>query len=507
MNTRNLRCLAIALFIVLGIATRFGIGQAQKADKAFTPVIPKTWDDEAMASLEVPRADPAKSPTHVSADYYYRMPVRPIYKSYPVYAPGTEPPGYQEWLKQQEPEPAFDASKLKSEADWIKAGELVFEAPTSYNAIVTAANVSDPQWYEKTGTPVAKDGTLPWFRYVVREKGKIELGTTSCAMCHTRVLTDGTVAKGAQGNFPFEYAAATFAKQLFTAERARIFERSFFAAPWINPDPLAKLDEMSLEQIAAWHTAIPSGVIARQGSSPLYPPQVPDLIGVKERKYLDHTGLQLHRTPADMMRYSALNQGADLLSNYGGFIPGARDFRTLPDPQTQLRYSDEQLYALTLYLYSLRAPANPNKFDGSARRGQQIFQRENCAICHTPPLYTNNKLTPADGFNIPEDHLVEYDILPRSVGTDPALALKTRRGTGYYKVPSLKGVWYRGPFEHNGSVLTLEDWFDPRRLQDGYVPTGFRGAGVKTSAVKGHAFGLSLSQADRQALIAFLKTL
>ncbi len=35
-----------------------------------------------------------------------------------------------------------------------------------------------------------------------------------------------------------------------------------------------------------------------------------------------------------------------------------------------------------------------------------------------------------------------------SVGTDPFLALKTRRGTGYYKVPSLKGVWYRGPFEH-----------------------------------------------------------
>jgi len=54
-----------------------------------------------------------------------------------------------------------------------------------------------------------------------------------------------------------------------------------------------------------------------------------------------------------------------------------------------------------------------------------------------------------------------------SVGTDPDLSLKTRRGTGYYKAPSLKGVWYRGPFEHNGSVLTLEDWFDPRRLRDG----------------------------------------
>jgi hypothetical protein len=112
-----------------------------------------------------------------------------------------------------------------------------------------------------------------------------------------------------------------------------------------------------------------------------------------------------------------------------------------------------------------------------------------------------------DGFNVPADHLKKYEILPLSVGTDPALALKTRRGTGYYKTPSLKGLWYRSPLEHNGSVATLEDWFDPRRLRDDYAPTGFRGAGVKTRAVKGHAYGLYLSAADRQALIAFLKTL
>ena len=56
---------------------------------------------------------------------------------------------------------------------------------------------------------------------------------------------------------------------------------------------------------------------------------------------------------------------------------------------------------------------------------------------------SNNKLTPAEGFTIPEDHKTKYDILPVSVGTDPGLAMKTRKGTGYYKVPSLKGVWYR----------------------------------------------------------------
>jgi hypothetical protein len=353
----------------------------------------------------------------------------------------------------------------------------------------------------------AKDGTLPWFRYVIREKGKIELGTLSCGMCHTRVTPDGMVVKGAQGNFPFERAGELIAKDSFTLDRMRNLERSFFGAPWITGDAISMVDQLSLDQIVEWHAAIPPGVIGRHGTSPLYPPQIPDLIGVKDRKYLDHTGLQLHRSAVDMMRYAALNQGADELASYGGFIPAAKDFRTLPEPSTQKRYSDEQLYALTLFIYSLQPPPNPNKLDRVAGRGKKIFEREGCAGCHTPPLYTNNKLSPVDGFEVPEGHREKYGVLWSSVGTDPRLALGTRRGTGYYKVPSLKGVWYRGPFEHNGSVATLEDWFDPRRLRSDYVPTGFRGAGVTTRAVKGHPFGLSLSVEDKKALIAFLKTL
>src|SRR5215470_433723 len=196
MNTRNIRCLTLALFIPLGVAAYIGNGQAQKTDRAFTPAIPKTWDDQAIESLEIPPADPTVSRTHVSADYYYRIPVRPIYKSYPVYAPGREPAGYEEWLKQQEPETVFDASKLKTEADWIKAGEAVFDAPIFYDALVRAADVKDPMWHEKTGARAAKDGSLPYFRYVVREKGQVEVGTISCAMCHTRVMPHGTVIKG-----------------------------------------------------------------------------------------------------------------------------------------------------------------------------------------------------------------------------------------------------------------------------------------------------------------------
>jgi hypothetical protein len=55
------------------------------------PEIPRVWVDQDMAELEVPLADAAMSPTHISADYYYQIPVLPIRKTYPVYAPAGSP--------------------------------------------------------------------------------------------------------------------------------------------------------------------------------------------------------------------------------------------------------------------------------------------------------------------------------------------------------------------------------------------------------------------------------
>jgi hypothetical protein len=482
------------------------------AQSNFKPSIPKTWDTQSLEGFELPLANRAASPKHISAAYYYSMPVRPIYKSYPIYHPANEPNGYFESLKQKSPDVIFDESKLNTEDDWIRAGEMVFDAPVellSEGQLFT--QVRNAGWYDKTRIPITKDGIFPFMRYVVRERGKVELGIMSCAMCHSRVMADGEVIKGAQGNFPDDRAAA-YETRIDAAEAkdpgkflsdVRQFLRRNYAAPWLNPDPNAQPERMSLDEIASTLEAIVPGTCARQGSSPFFPPRIPDLIGIRERRYLDATGISEQRSIGDLMRYAALNQGADLLADYGGFRPVGQ----LPEPQMQSRYSDEQLYALSLYLYSLRPPRNPNNFDGLAARGQEIFKQEGCDNCHTPPLYTNNKLTPVDGFSVPDEDLLKYDILRMSVGTDPNLSLRTRRGTGYYKVPSLKGVWYRGPFEHNGSVATLEDWFDPRRLSNDYVPTGFRPVGAKRRAVVGHPFGLDLSLRDRKALIAFLKTL
>ena len=63
---------------------------------SFKPEVPKVWDEEALASLELPLADDNIKPEHATAEYYYNLPVRKVYRQYPVYAPGHEPPGYFE---------------------------------------------------------------------------------------------------------------------------------------------------------------------------------------------------------------------------------------------------------------------------------------------------------------------------------------------------------------------------------------------------------------------------
>ena len=453
---------------------------------------------------------------------YYRIPVRPIYKSYPKYHPDREPRGYRETLRQQEPVVLWDDGahrpKLLTEADWIKAGEIVFNAPVLFSP-QTDGLEEMRKFIANTGDLYDKNGISPFAFYVIRERGKLEIGEVSCAECHSRVMPDGSVIRGAQGNRPIEQVAfwglAEVAAKAEDKEKSlteiRQAERVAFAAPWLRPDPNGRLDHFSAAEIEAIHFAIPAGVFSRQGTSPFSPAKLPDLIGIKERRYLDASGLVRQRGIGDLMRYAALNQGFDMLGRYGDFIPaGTTDVRQSPSVFAQFaqaRYSDEQLYALALYIYSLKPPPNPNRRTALAAQGEKIFEREGCAMCHTPPLYTNNKLTPASGFAVPSDHRTRFDILAISVGTDPSLTMTTRRGTGYYKVPSLKGVWYRGPFEHNGSVATLEELFDPKRLRDNYVPTGWKGYGVKTRAVKGHEFGLRISTEDKQALIAFLKTL
>jgi hypothetical protein len=83
-------------------------------------------------------------------------------------------------------------------------------------------------------------------------------------MCHTRVMPDGTILKGAQGNLPFDRAfACNYRSGGGLVGFARSLERALYATPWIRPDLQAPLDSMSIDEIASMHDPIPPGVLAR----------------------------------------------------------------------------------------------------------------------------------------------------------------------------------------------------------------------------------------------------
>lgn len=122
--------------------------------------------------------------------------------------------------------------------------------------------------------------------------------------------------------------------------------------------------------------------------------------------------------------------------------------------------------ALTRYLWSL-GDALPEPAEG---RGREVFDL-NCAHCHSGPEM--------GGAAIPLD----------AVGTPDEVALSTARGTGTWRVPSLRGVGQRRPLFASGEVPDLPTLLDLDR------------------AMRGHPFGLDLPEADREALLAFLQAL
>jgi YVTN family beta-propeller protein len=90
---------------------------------------------------------------------------------------------------------------------------------------------------------------------------------------------------------------------------------------------------------------------------------------------------------------------------------------------------------LLAYVKSLRAEPNPNlpTFAAAAKRGKVLFAgKANCAGCHAPPLFTDNK---------------SYDVGTASKG-DP---------DGRYDTPSLIEAYRTGPYYHDGRAATMKE--------------------------------------------------
>ena len=274
-----------------------------------------------------------------------------------------------------------------------------------------------------------------------------------------------------------------------------------WTVPWAIDERIESRRNVAVDGLQGLAAGDP-GVFNRPHGSPYYATKIPDLHILRYSRYLDATATHRPRGPEDAARYAAFITSADPMD----FGP----HRILTDVQRRVRfrYADEVLYAIGMYLMSLEPPKNPNPAAAELlARGEQVFGREGCVNCHVPPNYTSGGLTVAQGWEPPVNHPNRDDVAAVSVRTDPGLALKTRKGTGFYKIPSLRGVWYRPRLLHDASVTSLEEMFDPARTSSDYEPKGWNPPGVTKRPVPGHTFGLSLNANDRSALLAFLRSL
>ncbi|MFT7579047.1 MAG: mono/diheme cytochrome c family protein [Myxococcota bacterium] len=179
---------------------------------------------------------------------------------------------------------------------------------------------------------------------------------------------------------------------------------------------------------------------------------IPDLWGLDEAQYLNASGA-----------IAAASPGAMAVRFETQYIKGHR-MRARPSRTT--------MWALTQFLISLKPPADDPRFAGVesqpalANAGQAAFEA-NCARCHEPNRAFSGGLVSA-----------------ASLAVEQSVATTPERGTGFYKVPSLRHVRANAPYLHDGSAPSL--------------------AALLAS---GHPRGDVLPATARSALIAYLETL
>jgi hypothetical protein len=469
---------------------------------------PVIWDDAALADWAAPIAALKVRPRHYTTTEYYAVPAENL-RTYPIYRPDKEPPGYWEELQKKKPEPLVEPTKIRTKADWVTAGERAFrelDNPFSRSddpALIAMAR--DPKTFQNV--PGLPDGTVYRPRWVVTDRG-VMVTNLECAGCHFRVTADRTV----QYAMPLtESPAGTglvsldlrvrltilSVQRLYPNEPLGTWFWRMFAVPWEQDDRLERADPSELAKLAF----NPHGVIPRNNGSPFYGTRVPDLHLLRYSRYIDATGTHRLRGPEDIARYAALINTADPMDF------GTHRFLTDAQRRVQYRFADEVLYAIGVYLLSLEPPRNPNPPPADlVARGQAIFRREKCESCHPRPDDTTGRLRWRRG-DPPRDHPFWNDIHRVSIGTDPGLALRTRKGTGFYKIPSLRGLWYRPRLLHDASIVSLEELFDEARLSANYERKGWSPPGVTRGPIPGLEFLTKLPAGDKQALIAFLRSL
>lgn len=165
----------------------------------------------------------------------------------------------------------------------------------------------------------------------------------------------------------------------------------------------------------------------------------------------------------------------------GNPIPAGVD--PLPEPEITQEATD-----LTDAFVRFLAAPTPLKANSAARRGRELFASLGCTGCHIPTLRTGDSPIAA----LRNQDVAAYtDLLLHDMGPDLADICLTEATPSEFRTEPLIGLRVATQFLHDGRAKTLEQAIQMHGGEGSRARDGF----------------LGLSETERAALIAFLKTL
>jgi cytochrome c peroxidase len=158
-------------------------------------------------------------------------------------------------------------------------------------------------------------------------------------------------------------------------------------------------------------------------------------------------------------------------------------------------------YLLTLTSFDAkfdRVTRGEERFTPDEQRGFELFSTEydprrgqfgaDCFHCHGGPLFQSQSFA---------NNGLDSDF--KDLGREKVTGKAYDRGK--FAVPSLRNIALTAPYMHDGRFNTLEE------VVEHYCTGVIRGPTLDPNIAKHPDGGVPLSQADKQALVAFLKTL
>ncbi len=170
--------------------------------------------------------------------------------------------------------------------------------------------------------------------------------------------------------------------------------------------------------------------------------------------------------------------GLTVPDEVGSSFGTAEDGDDVADPESDVSTID----AITAFIELLAPPPRNSVDPGLEGRGEALFRAVGCDSCHAPSLQT------ADGVRVDAyTDLLLHDIaVPTALGIEEGAA-----GVRDFRTPPLWGLGRTAPYLHDGRASTIED-----------AIAEHAGEASRSRDAVG-----ALSSADREALLAFLRSL